>query len=57
MLWNAVVDAEEEIQMVKEGEREESDHLPTVVTVKSSELENDKRPKEKNEAKVSVKSV
>lgn len=33
--------------MVDEAEREESDHLPIVVTVKSSETENDKLSKEK----------
>lgn len=39
----ANADAEEEILMVKEREREESDHLPIVVTMKSSEVENDRR--------------
>lgn len=53
----ANADTEEEILAVDEGKREESDHLPIIVIVKSSEIKNNKLFKEKEEARVMVKSV
>ena len=43
--------AEEEIQMVKEGEREESDHLPIEVKIKGPNL-NIREAKQKREDEV-----
>ena len=49
--------AEEEIQMVKEGEREESDHLPIEVKIKGPNLNIEAKQKREDEVRTLIKNV
>ena len=53
----ANTEAEEEIQMVKEGEREESDHFPIEVKIKEPNLNIEAKQKREDEVRTLIKNV
>ncbi|KAK9293922.1 hypothetical protein QLX08_011291 [Tetragonisca angustula] len=53
----ANTEAEEEIQMVKEGEREESDHFPIEVKIKGPNLNIEAKQKREDEVRTLIKNV
>ena len=53
----ANTEAEEEIQMVKEGEREDSDHLPIEVKIKGANLNIEAKQRKENEVRTLIRNV